>query len=287
VQSVPPDEAPAVATAKPGRLRSTSRSSVSIAIIALVAIVAGWAMFELFEGPIAQSWYHTRQHQLAAQLQASRPHTGLGAAIAVLQAPSVGLNVVVAEGDTPQQLHGGPGHRAGTPIPGAIGNSVVVGHRTGWGGALRSAGELQPGQVLVVQTVNPPRNAFFKIISVERVAANDPTPFARTTDRRLTIVTGTGGQFSDRRLVITAVSGKTGKVLSDESATVTSTPPGSRLWNASMLLAVVGIGAGCLLFFALRRRYRLPVRAVVAVPLLALGLLGLFMNLDLFLPPLH
>jgi LPXTG-site transpeptidase (sortase) family protein len=286
-QPVKAEEAPKVASAKPPRSRTSTRASFSIAVIALVAVVAGWALFELFEGPIAQSWYRTRQHQLSAQLAESRPHTGRGAAIAVLQAPNVGLNVVVAEGDSPQQLRSGPGHRAGTPAPGDIGNSVIVGHRTGWGGAFRSAADLQTGQDIVVQTADPPRNAFFKIISIRRVGANDPTPFAQTTDRRLTIVTGTGGQFSDQRLVITAVSGKVGKVRPSDTAAVTATPAGSRLWNASMLLAVMGIAAGCLIALMLRRRYRLPVVAAVAIPLLALGVLGLFMNLDLFLPPLR
>jgi sortase A len=281
------EAAPTVASAARAGARTRTRSSVTIAIVALVAILAGWAVFELFEGPVAQSWYRTRQHQLSAQFNASRPHTGLGAAIAVLQAPNVDLNVVVAEGDTPQQLRSGPAHRVGTPAPGDIGNSVIVGHRTGWGGAFRSLGDLQTGQDLVVQTANPPRNAFFKIISIRHVAANDPTPFAPTTDRRLTLVTGEGGQFSERRLVVTAVSGKVGTVRPTSTGTVTATPAGSRLWNASMLLALFGIGAGCLIAFALRRRYRLPIVAAAAVPLLALGLLGLFMTLDLFLPPLR
>jgi len=286
-QPKPAEASPEPAGAKPARLRSTTRSSATIAIVALVAVVAGWALFELFQGPVANAWYRTRQHQLAAQLAASRPHNRVGDAIAILQAPNVGLNVVVTEGDTPQQLRSGPGHRVGTPIPGDVGNSVIVGHRTGWGGAFRSVGDLQTGQDLVVYEVSPQRNAFFKVVSIKRVGANDPTPFAPSTDRRLTIVTGTGGQFSDQRLVITAVSGKVGTVRTADAATVTSTPAGSRLWNASMLLAFVGIGGGCVLVFALRRRYAAQVVAVVAVPLFALGLLGLLMNLDLFLPPLR
>lgn len=286
-QTAQPQGAPEVASTKPSGMRSSTRGTVSIAIIALVVVVAGWVLFELFEGPVASSWYTVRQHQLAAQLNASRSHKGLGAAIAILQAPNVGINTVIAEGDSPQQLHSGPGHRADTPFPGDVGNSVIVGHRKGWGGPFRSAGNLQTGQDLVVYSVDPARNGFFKIISVKRVSASDLTPFAPSTDRRLTIVTGDGGQFSDQRLVITAVSGKVGKLKAAEPGTITTTSSGSRLWNSSMLLAVLAVAVGGLLIFGLRRRYRLQVAAVVAAPLLVLGLLGLFMNLDLYLPPLR
>ena len=64
----------------------------------------------------------------------------MGNAIGVVQIPRLGLNVVVAEGDAPQQLRSGPGHRFGTALPGDIGNAVIVGHRSGWGGPLASIG---------------------------------------------------------------------------------------------------------------------------------------------------
>jgi len=280
-------EEPSAERPSPARVRTTARRSATIAVVALMVLVVSWAAFELFEGPVAQAWNHSRQNQLAAQLIATRPHTGTGAAIAVLQAPNIGLNVVVSEGDSPQQLRNGPGHRVGTPVPGDVGNSVIVGHRTGWGGPLRDTADLKVGQDLVVQTVNPQRDAVFKIVSLQRVDAGDVTPFAPSTDRRLTIVTGTGGQFSDRRLVITAVSGKVGKVLAPEPGTRATTSAGSRLWNASMLLAFLAFAAGCLMAFALRRRYRPGVVTVTVAPLFALGLLGLLMSLDLFLPALR
>ena len=56
------------------------------------------------------------------------------------------MNLVVAEGDSPQQLRSGPGHRIGTPLPGKVGNSVIFGHRTGWGGPLSDLGTLEDGR---------------------------------------------------------------------------------------------------------------------------------------------
>ena len=48
----------------------------------------------------------------------------------------------------------------------------------------------------------------FKVTAIEGVADDDPRPFADSTDRRVTLITGTGGKYSDRRLVITPVSGE-------------------------------------------------------------------------------
>jgi len=269
--------------------RAATRRFVATAVTALLIVVVAWAGFELFEGPVAQAWYHTRQHQLGSQFAAQRAHTGPGAAIAVLQVPRLGINVVVSEGDSPQQLRGGPGHRIGTPLPGDVGNSVVVGHRAGLGGAFSGAGALRTGDLIVVQDYASGnlRNAVFKVVSQQRVPAGSVAPFVGSTYHRLTIVTGAGGQFDDGRLVIVAVSGTTGNVLRPAADVRATTRGGSRLWNAQVLLALFGLGGAVLVARRIRPRYRPSIVVVAVAPLAVLGCFGLLLNLDLFLSPLR
>jgi len=259
-----------------------------IAALSLLICLSAGAVFQLFEGSVARAWYSIRQHQLAQQFGSTRPHTGRAAAIALFQVPSLGINLVVAEGDAPQQLRGGPGHRVGTPLPGAIGNSVIVGHRTAWGGSLSDIAQLKPGAHIVVQTgsIGGPIGVF-DVVSVTRVSAGDRSPFANSTDRRLTIVTGTGGRYSDRRLVVTAVSGSVGTLERPDELVRATTPAGSLIWNGDVLLALGALGAAGAIALVLRRRYRTSTIALAVVPLVALGLLGLLLNLDAALPALR
>jgi sortase A len=261
---------------------------VRIAALSLLLCLSAGGVFQLFEGPVARAWYSIRQHQLAQQFASSRPHTGRAAAIALLQVPSLGVDLVVAEGDTPQQLRSGPGHRTGTPLPGEIGNSIIVGHRTAWGGSLSDLAQLKPGAHIVVQTgsIGGPIGVF-DVVSVTRVSSGDRSPFASSTDRRLTIVTGTEGRYSDRRLVVTAVSGSIGKVDAPSASVHATTSAGSLLWNGDVLLALGALGTAAAVGFVLRRRYRSSTIALAVVPLLVLGLLGLLLNIDAALPALR
>ncbi len=269
------------------------RRTIRISAIALVIGIVGFVVFQLFEGPYAHSWYTTRQHQLASQLADAVSHQGNGRAIAYLQIPRLGMNLVVAQGDAPQQLRSGPGHRADTPLPGDVGNSVIVGHRSGWGGPFNDLGQLQTGDYIVVQLpwlISPeglPQTPVFKVTSVAPASSSDIRPYAPSTDRRITIVTGTGGEFSNRRLVITAVSGKAGTLRAPISTTRATTSGGSPLVNRDVLLAILAFAGAILVYALARKRYRLPLVIAVVSPLVLLGLLGLLLNLDAALPPLR
>ncbi|HEV7524788.1 MAG TPA: class E sortase [Acidimicrobiia bacterium] len=281
VPSSPTEPSPKAARA--AALRRTYR----IAVIALVVVAVAAGMFALFDGPVANAWYNTRRHQLAAQWSAARPHVGAGNTVALLQIPTLHLNLPVAEGDAPQQLRSGPGHRASTPMPGNVGNSVIVGHGLAWGGPLARIGELKPGDLIAVQTKSSSGPiGVFKVLSVRAVAGDDPAPFARSTDRRLTIVSGTGGRFSNRRIAVTAVSGAVGRVgaSSDDRAT---TSGGSLLLNAQMALVVGALAIAAIAAWRLPRRFRNSTVAVVVTPFLVLALLALLLNLDATLPALR
>jgi sortase A len=282
--------APASPPSKATRRLDVRRRVVTVALAGLGVVAIAAVVFLAFEGPLARSWYSLRQHQLATRLASSfNQNRGRGAPVALLQIPALGTNLVVAEGDSPQQLRSGPGHRIGSPMPGDKGNSVIVGHRNGWGGPLHALGELKKGDLIVVRTTPDglPRDAVFNVDSTRRVSAGDPTPFAGSTDHRLTIVTGTGGAYSDARLVVTAVSGPVGKTSAPATDVETTTSSGSVVWNAEMLLTLVAVGGAVALAFFLRRRYQPVAVAAIVVPVALLGVIAFMLNVDAALPPLR
>jgi LPXTG-site transpeptidase (sortase) family protein len=278
------------------RAPSGNRRRVTrVCAIALLVVVAALALFEVFEGPVARTWYQTRQRQLAADLR--KPHTSLerGDAIAVLQIPRLGINVVVAEGDDPQQLRGGPGHRRKTPMPGEKGNMIIAGHRSGWGGPLASLARVRKGDLIAVSIGAEPEPVVYKVVSVARTNGSDRAPLAPANDHRLTIVTGDKDRLSSQRLVVTAVSGTntaSPKTATTKPATATPTPraatgPGSLLWNQATFFALVGALGIALTVLVLRKSTRVPALVAVLVPFGALLVLGALLEIDLLIPPLR
>jgi sortase A len=281
----PPDTKPGDRT----RARAVARQRTTrIAVSALLVLLVAGGFFALFDGPIANAWYTTRQNQLASRWAASRPHVGRGNAVALLQIPKLNVSALIAEGDAAQQLRSGPGHRIGTPIPGEVGNSVVVGHASAWGGPFGALSTLQPGNLIVIQTKSSTGPiGVFKVKSVRKISGDDTGSFAPSTDRRLTLVTGSGGRFSDRRIVVTAISGPVGHLTAADTAVRATTSRGSPIWNADVGLASVALLAAAGLWWLLRRRYRVSSVLVVVTPFLALALLVLLLNLDASLPALR
>jgi sortase A len=199
------------------------------------------------------------------------------------------VNLVVAEGESVQQLRSGPVHRTGTPLPGDVGNSVILGHKSAWSAPFADLDQLARGNYVVVQTRTNQgltRNAVFKITSLHRVSDADPAPFAPSKDRRLTIITGAGDSTNDR-IVLTAVSGPVGKERPAPPDTDASVPSSSGARNAQVLLALCGLVGALLLGVALRRRYHPAAVLAVVLPLAVLGTLGLLLAIDTTLPALR
>jgi LPXTG-site transpeptidase (sortase) family protein len=78
----------------------------------------------------------------------------VGAPFAFLHVPRLGADWsrAVVEGTAQEQLAQGPGHYAGTALPGEPGNFAVAGHRVGRGSPFLDADTLRPGDPLVVET---------------------------------------------------------------------------------------------------------------------------------------
>ena len=73
-----------IAPGESARARAVAvQRTIRIAVSALVVLAVSAGVFALFDGPIANAWYTTRQHQLASRWAASRPHVGRGNAVAL------------------------------------------------------------------------------------------------------------------------------------------------------------------------------------------------------------
>lgn len=76
-----------------------------------------------------------------------------GEAVAIIRIPKIGVDKVVVEGTTVDDLRKGPGHYAGTPLPGQIGNAAIAGHRTTYGAPFENLDQLADGDTITVETL--------------------------------------------------------------------------------------------------------------------------------------
>jgi sortase A len=83
-------------------------------------------------------------HQITPQ---PMPH--LGDAVAKLIIPRLDTELYVVEGDDAGDLRRGPGHIAGTPMPGQDGNCIIAGHRDTHFRVLK---DIRKGDAIVLQT---------------------------------------------------------------------------------------------------------------------------------------
>ena len=79
-----------------------------------------------------------------------------GQAFAFVHIPRFGADWTraVVEGTNPDELEDGPGHYAGSAMPGEQGNFAMAGHRVGRGSPFLALDVLRPGDPVVVETVD-------------------------------------------------------------------------------------------------------------------------------------
>jgi sortase A len=119
-------------------------------------------LFVVYEVYVTDLLTDRRQDELTQQLHedweagaAPSPRESLvGDAFAVLHIPRFGADYqqVVLEGTAEEQLAEGPGHYAGTAMPGEQGNVALAGHRVGKGSPFLELDSLEPGDPIVVET---------------------------------------------------------------------------------------------------------------------------------------
>jgi sortase A len=264
-----------------------------IAATGLMGVVVLVGIWLICADPIAHVWYENRQHSLAGQVASAETRLGsqvpkIGQEVGVLQDPTIGLNVVMAQGDSAAELRGGPGHRLGTPLPGARGNSVVYGHARDWGAPFRNLAKLTVGSVLYIQAhpgvykLPETGDFIYTVVAVQTTTAEDIGMLAPSNDYRLTLITNAGGRLAgDKVLVVTAVSGKAGKTAGKVTASSLEPSQGPVL-NLNLLRALLGGAVAAFVIVLLRRNHRPLIVATVAAPVVMVAVWSLFLEFDMW-----
>jgi sortase A len=210
-----------------------------------------------------------------------------GTPLGVLRIPAIGLQEVVSQGTTPDQLKGGPGHLRTSSLPGHVGNSVVEGRRTTYGDPFGSIDQLVQGNTIEVVT---PQGPFTYLVVGKRVVLpGQPDVTGPSTDSRLTLVTSSPAVLARGRLaVIAKLQGAPLPALERTIAPLGSDESGLSgdlgafgpivVWLEFLALAIV---LGVMLR---RRRWNRRVAYLLGMPIFLALVLLVFENLDRLLP---
>jgi sortase A len=263
---------------------------VGTALVGLSIVLALFVAFEfLFSGMIEQR----SQRALLAQLQERMQLTSFDARtapvpngpIGLIQIPSLGVSQVVVQGSTTGDLQQGPGHLAGTPLPGEFGNAVIVGHHRLYGGPFEKIGSLHPGDE--IEAITGQGKFTYKVERVFVVRPGQSDVVSPSLDSRLSLVTSSTLNSGNRLAVVAKLEGHPVGlphrapvgVPSDELG-ITGNISGllmAILWGQLLAIALV------LGYKALKAWPRSISYLVVAPPVLMLLWL-VFASLDRFLP---
>jgi sortase A len=74
-------------------------------------------------------------------------------AVAHIVIPKIGVDWIVVQGVSLDDLRSGPGHYPSTPFPGQLGNAAIAGHRTTYGAPFNKIPDLEPGDVINIRTL--------------------------------------------------------------------------------------------------------------------------------------
>ena len=204
-------------------LRGLGQSLITLGLVLL--------LFVVYELEVTNLYTNQQQSQLGGELSrewagpdptrpVARPGrhatvpvaAALGRALARIYLPTIGKDYVrvVVEGVATEDLKRGPGHYPGTAAPGAVGNTVISGHRTTYGAPFNGLAELAPGDQVVLET----RRTWFtyrvtglQIVEPTAIAVTYPVPgqLGATPTRRLLTLTTCNPEYSARqRLIVRA-----------------------------------------------------------------------------------
>jgi sortase A len=264
-----------------------------IAGTALVALSLAVALFIAYEfvytGQVERrsqrSLLSTFQQRLAAG-QFDAPDAPVeGGPVAVVRIPAIGLEQVVVQGSSPEDLKQGPGHLPSSPLPGEFGNAVVIGHRLTYGGPFGDIGRLAEGDTIDVLTGQG--HFTYTVTGVAVVKPGQPDVVGPSSDSRLTLVTSASAFGSDRRAVTATLKGDPLAVATRPPAAASSDELGTSGDVAGLYLALIWLAALAGLAVAAVRAYRAWPRMaahLVTTPPLLMLLYLVYQSLSRFLP---
>jgi len=240
----------------------------------------------------------------AAALPASAPTSALqpataqlpdpaeGSVMAQLQIPKINLAEYVVSGTNASDLAKGPGHYAGTAMPGQAGNVAIAGHRTTHGAPFNRLAELAIGDPIYLTTLSGQKLTYIVSATPVPVSPSDVTVLNNFGDNRITLTTCNPEYSARQRLIVVAAYKPPGAVQPEKTAKGGGSP--YRLasvamgWNWSLLpLVLVEAGALVLLGLGCRRltsHFGRGVRWLILGPIWIALVLALFEALTEFLP---
>lgn len=114
--------------------------------------------------------------------------------VALIEAPTIGMDEVVVEGTAAGDLLAGPGHLRNSVLPGQDGTSVLMGRGASYGAPFGDLGDLKAGDPITITMGQGVKT--FTVLGVRR--AGDPEPQPRPSGTaRLTLVSAEGeGRFA-------------------------------------------------------------------------------------------
>lgn len=195
-----PSEAPGEPAPPPRRAGPPAPRVLTVVLAAVMTLSAMTVFFGVFVYGLSGLQEQRSQHQLYAQFRGLvdpsspvAPRIGgaipAGTPVALVDAPRIGLHdVVVVEGTSPGDLLAGPGHLASSPLPGQVGESVIVGKSTTAGAPFRSITRLHRGDVVTVRT----GQGKFRYVVQTLVPAGRRPPPVRRGGSELVLVTSAG-----------------------------------------------------------------------------------------------
>jgi sortase A len=157
---------------------------------------------------------------IAPVVPEAKPIPGAEQAVARLEIPRMGLNRIVVEGASADALTKGPGHFPETPLPGQLGNAAIAGHRTTHLHPFFDIDKLQPGDEIIVTTLNG--HYVYHVTGTEVVAPDAYAAVIPTTDvtkATLTLVSCTPRYSAKNRIVVHS------ELVPDQSDALTEAAP--------------------------------------------------------------
>lgn len=197
-----------------------------VKLAGVLCIIAGLAVLLYTAYQIWDPGAGRVQHRLTSQLQRQfRQHPAHGRLrpislvpgqpFAFIRIPRFGPHwrFAIVQGATLAQLADGPGHVAGTQLPGQPGNFAVAGHDITAGNPFLHLKSLQPGDSIIVTTVNGSytyRVLSERVVPYTDVAVLDPVPGQpglQPTRKLITLITCTPVTlaFTAYRVIVTGV----------------------------------------------------------------------------------
>jgi len=125
-----------------------------------------------------------------------------GEAVARILIPKIGVDKIVVEGISRDDLKKGPGHYPGTPLPGQPGNSAIAGHRTTYGAPFHRVDELVPGDEILVTTLQGEFR--YEVTGQQIVSPSDVHVVEYQGDDRLTLTACHPKYSARQRIIISA-----------------------------------------------------------------------------------